>query len=71
MFALHAIEFYRNIDNVQSMKGRIMVKWNWRKSRIIFPQKNEHLVCKLNACAFLNLEMNQDMSHGAECEYNK
>ena len=21
-----------------------MVKWNWRKSRIIFPQENEHLV---------------------------
>ena len=22
----------------------MMVKWNWRKSRIIFPQENEHLV---------------------------
>ena len=22
-----------------------MVKWNWRKSRIIFPRQNEHLVC--------------------------
>ena len=21
-----------------------MVKWNWRKSRIIFPRENEHLV---------------------------
>ena len=21
-----------------------MLKWNWRKSRIIFPRKNEHLV---------------------------
>ena len=26
------------------MKGRMMVKWNWRKSRIIFPRENEHLV---------------------------
>ena len=26
------------------MKGRVMVKWNWRKSRIIFPRENEHLV---------------------------
>ena len=22
----------------------MMVKWNWRKSGIIFPQENEHLV---------------------------
>ena len=21
-----------------------MVKWNWRKSRIVFPRENEHLV---------------------------
>ena len=22
----------------------MMLKWNWRKSRIIFPRENEHLV---------------------------
>ena len=26
------------------MKGRMMVKWNWRKSRIIFLRENKHLV---------------------------
>ena len=26
------------------MKGRMMLKWNWRKSRIILPRENEHLV---------------------------
>ena len=32
-----------------SMKGIMMVKWNWRKSRIIFLQENEHLVyCKID-----------------------
>ena len=44
LFALHTIEFYRNIGNLQSMKGRMMVNWNWRKSRIIFLRENEHLV---------------------------
>ena len=44
LFALHTIEFYRNIGNFQSVKGRMMVKWNWRKSRIISPRENEHLV---------------------------
>ena len=38
------IESYRNIGNFQSMKGRMMVKWNWRKSHTIFPRENEHLV---------------------------
>ena len=32
------------LGNLQSMKGRMMVKWNLRKSRIIFPQENEHVV---------------------------
>ena len=41
---LHAIEFYRNIGNLQSMKGRMMVKLNWRRSRIIFLWENEQLV---------------------------
>ena len=44
LIALHTIEFYRNIGNLQGMKGRMMVKWNWRKSCIIFPWENEHLV---------------------------
>ena len=44
LFALHSIEFYRNIGNLQSTKGRMMVKWNWRKSHIIYPRENEHLV---------------------------
>ena len=44
LIALHTIEFYRNIGNLQSMKGRMMVKWNWRKSRIIFSRENQHLV---------------------------
>ena len=26
----------------------MMVKWKWRKSRIIFPQENEHLVLHVN-----------------------
>ena len=25
------------------MKGRMTVKWNWRKSRTIFPRENDHL----------------------------
>ena len=45
LFALRTIEFLRNIGNLQSMKRRMMVKWNWRKSRIIFPRENEQLVC--------------------------
>ena len=47
LFALHTTEFYRNIGNLQSMKGRMVVKWNWWKSRIIFPRENEHLVLPL------------------------
>ena len=27
------------IGNLQSMKGRMVVKWNWRKSPIFFPGK--------------------------------
>ena len=48
LIALRMIEFYINIGNLQSMKGRMMVKWNWRKSRTIFLRENEHLV----ACIF-------------------
>ena len=44
LIAMHTIEFNKNIDNLQSMKERTMVKWNWRKSRIILPGENEHLV---------------------------
>ena len=32
------------IGILQNMKGRMVVKWNSRKSRIIFPRENEHLV---------------------------
>ena len=35
MFALRTNELYKNIGNLQSMKGRMLVKKNWRKSRII------------------------------------
>ena len=40
LFALHTIELYKNIGNLQSMKGRMLVKRNWWKSHIIFIQKN-------------------------------
>ena len=40
MMALHTIKFYRNIGNIQTMT----VKWNWQKTRVIFPRKNKHLV---------------------------
>ena len=32
------------IGNRQSMKGRMVVKRNWGKSRIISPWENKHLV---------------------------
>ena len=42
--ALYAIEFCRNIATLQSMKRRMMVKKNWRKSRLIFLRENKHQV---------------------------
>ena len=44
LFGLHTIEFCRSIGNLQSMKGRMLVKRNWRKSRIIFLRENKHVV---------------------------
>ena len=44
LIALYMIELYRNIGNLQSMKGRMMVQWNWQKSRIIFSWKNKNVV---------------------------
>ena len=44
LFALRTNEFYRNIGNLESMKRKMLVKRNWRKSRIIFLLENEHQV---------------------------
>ena len=38
-FGNETIDFQRNIGNLQSMKERLLVKRNWRKTRIIFLQK--------------------------------
>ena len=44
LFALHTIEFYRNIRDLQNIKERMLLKKNSEKFRIIIFRKNEHLV---------------------------
>ena len=48
-FASRTIEVYRNNGNFQSVKGEMLVKKKWRKSRIIFLGESEHLVQLVNA----------------------
>ena len=38
-----------------------MVKWNWRKSRIIFPRENEHLVYYIQVLVDLSFKNLQPM----------
>ena len=52
-FGIATIDFQRNIRYLQSMKERMLVKRNWRKSHIIFHGENKHLVTTISCRTFI------------------